>query len=65
MRLIINALGERFIILSLRKEIREPAECQWVPFFMQKLLPLIAPPAFLSLFKYLKCYIFDFQQFLS
>ena len=34
-------------------------------FFMQKLLPLIAPPVFLSLFKYLKCYIFDFQQFLS
>ena len=46
MKLIINALGERFTILSLRKAFEEPTDFQQVPFFTQKLLPLIAPPVF-------------------
>ena len=32
--------------LSLRKAFEEPTDFQQVPFFMQKLLPLIAPPVF-------------------
>ena len=44
MKLIINALGERFTILSLRQEFEKPADFQWVSFFLQKLLPLTAPP---------------------
>ena len=35
-----------FESLSLRKAFEEPTDFQQVPFFMQKLLPLIAPPVF-------------------
>ena len=33
-----------FESLSLRQEFEKPADFQWVSFFLQKLLPLTAPP---------------------
>ena len=42
----IGSLSFRERYLSLRKAFEEPTDFQQVPFFMQKLLPLIAPPVF-------------------